>query len=50
MMKKKNLAYKSKYNRKRKNQVVLLMITDVKLKAFILLYKLNVLMMDLMVL
>ena len=25
-----NLAYKSKYNRKRKNQVVLLMITDEK--------------------
>ena len=28
MKKKINLAYKLKYNRKRKNQVVLLMITD----------------------
>ena len=29
------LAYKSKYNRKRKNQVVLLMITDGKEKHYI---------------
>ena len=35
MKKKKNHAHKSKYNRKRKNQVVLLMITDGKEKHYI---------------
>ena len=32
---KKNLSYKSKYNRKRKNRVVLLMITDGKKRHYI---------------
>ena len=41
-----NLGYKSKCNRKRKNQVVLLMITDGKKRHYIAL-KSEVLMMDL---
>ena len=32
---KENLSYKSKYNRKRKNRVVLLMITDGKKRHYI---------------
>ena len=43
-----NLAYKSKYNRKRENQVVLLMITNAEKWHYIAL-KVNVLTMDLII-
>ena len=44
-----NLEYKSKYNCKRKNQVVLLMIAMVKKRHYIA-KKFNMLMMDLIIL